>query len=208
MKNIVKFSLTLLIVTAISALLLSFVYTRVRVKIDIQKKAKIENAISFVFDGLKKHSKPLDADGVTYWKCFDQDNKLSGYAVLCKKQGFSSVIKIIVGVKPDGTITKISIIEQQETPGLGAKMMQIRSNKYIWDFITGKKRPAGEKTPYFPKQFFGKNYRNLKIVKNKPNKDNEIEALTGATISSKAVLNGIKESITKVLKKEKEASNE
>ena len=199
MKETIKFILTLAIVTFISASLLSYVYIKVKGKIELQKKAKVENAIKFVFNDVAKKEE-VNKNNVHYWKCFDKNNNLLGYAVLCKKNGFSSTIQIIAGVKKDGTITKIQVISQQETPGLGAQMGAIRSNKYIWDFITGKKRSKLAPIPYFQQQFFGKNYENLVVVKHKPDKDNEIQALTGATISSRAVTNGIKEGISAAFK--------
>ncbi len=208
MKDTIKFVVTLVIVTVLSAGILSYVYIRVKGKIEIQKKASVENAIKFVFNDMAKKEE-VKNNNSHYWKCFDKDNKLLGYAVLCKKGGFSSIIQIIAGVKPDGAITRIKIISQQETPGLGAKMNQIRSNKYIWDFITGKKRVKISPIPYFQKQFFGKNYEDLIVVKHKPNKNNEIQALTGATISSKAVTNGIKKGIAaafKIIKSNEEVS--
>ena len=203
MKDTIRFVLTLVIVTIISGLVLSFVYLKVKGKIEVQKKANIENAIKFVFEDISKKEETNDQENdIHYWKCFNKNNELLGYAILCKKGGFSSTIQIIAGVKKDGIITRIKVIFQQETPGLGAKMNQIRSNKFIWDFITGKKREKLKPIPYFQEQFFGKKYAGLTVVKHKPGKDNEIEALTGATISSKAILNGLKEGITKVMEKE------
>jgi electron transport complex protein RnfG len=67
-----------------------------------------------------------------------------------------------VGFKPDGTIKNISVLEQKETPGLGTKM----------------------KDESFLQQFRGKNPSkfNLKVVKD----GGDVDALTGATISTRA----------------------
>jgi electron transport complex protein RnfG len=68
----------------------------------------------------------------------------------------------MVGFKPDGTIQNIEVLEQKETPGLGTKM---KDDKFL-------------------AQFRGKNPSafNLKVTKD----GGEVDALTGATITSRA----------------------
>src|SRR5690606_34719403 len=78
------------------------------------------------------------------------------------EKGFSGLVKIMVGFKPDGTIQNIAVLEQKETPGLGTKI----------------------KDESFLQQFRDKNPStfNLKVKKD----GGEVDALTGATISSRA----------------------
>jgi electron transport complex protein RnfG len=82
----------------------------------------------------------------------------------------------MVGVKSDfSEITGIKILEQIETPGLGTKIIEDPTNK--------------EDRFWFPNQFRSlKTEPQIEVIKNvKPSKDNEIQAITGATISSRAV---------------------
>jgi electron transport complex protein RnfG len=73
----------------------------------------------------------------------------------------------MVGLKPDGTIFDTKVLEHQETPGLGTKMME----------------------PRFKDQFVGKNPGTDKI---KVKKDGgEIDAITAATISSRAFCDAV-----------------
>jgi electron transport complex protein RnfG len=82
----------------------------------------------------------------------------------------------MVGLSPDMTqLTGIKVLEQIETPGLGTKIVVDPSNK---------------QDPYwFPAQFKGVHVSpELVVVKNaKPTHTNEVQGITGATISSKAV---------------------
>ena len=92
-----------------------------------------------------------------------KDSVFVGAAVTgTSERGYSGSVKLMVGFEPDGTIKNIAVLEQKETPGLGTKM-------------------KGEK---FMKQFRGKNPAsfNLKVKK----EGGEVDALAGATISTRA----------------------
>lgn len=103
-------------------------------------------------------------------ECFPakKDGKLVGTAISTKTNiAFSGSFSIMVGIKPDGTLINTSVLEHRETPGLGTKMAE----------------------PKFKDQFVGKNPGNQKI---KVKKDGgEIDAITAATISSRAFCDAI-----------------
>ena len=77
-------------------------------------------------------------------------------------KGFSGLIKIMVGFKPNGDIQNIVVLEQKETPGLGTKM---KDEKFLKQFRNVN-----------PSKF------NLKVKKD----GGEVDALTGATITTRA----------------------
>lgn len=85
--------------------------------------------------------------------------------------GFGGKIEIIIGMLMDGTITGYKVIEQKETPGLGTK---ITDNKFAGQFIG--------LNPY---------YNTIKLKKD----GGEIDAVTGATISSKAVIDAVEKAV-------------
>jgi electron transport complex protein RnfG len=105
-----------------------------------------------------------------------KDNKLIGYIIRAKNRGYASTITMLVSFDPKGEIKGIKILTQEETPGLGAKINEVR---------------YGEKKPWFLQQFEGKRAQELDLK--------NIQAITGATISSKAVLDGVKKSVTDFL---------
>ena len=93
-----------------------------------------------------------------------------GYAVeSMTKNGFSGVIRLMVGFAPDGQILNIRVLEQAETPGLGTKMV-------------GAGNPL-------EKSFVGRNPAQMKLGVKKDGGD--VDALTAATISSRAYTDAV-----------------
>ena len=203
MKEELKMVLVLTIVSLISAAALSFLYNKVKANIEMQEKAKIEDALKYVMPDADKFDK-VENKEIEYWKVIDHKGEHQGYTFIAKRQGFSSIIKVMVGIDLNGKIKGMKVIAQQETPGLGANMELVESDKYIWDIFKGKKTDDDKgKEPFFLEQFKELNSKRLSVVKTEPDKENnEIEALTGATISSQAVVDGIEEVVKVILKAE------
>lgn len=161
----------LFVVAAVAGLALGYVYNITKEPIEIAKKAKIEAAIKEVlpeFDSIRATYKVMAIDGtktkdsLVFFEA-TKGGELVGTAVnTYTKKGFSGLIKLMVGFKPDGSISKISVLEHKETPGLGTKMSDAK----------------------FKDQYNDKNPANFNI---KVSKDGgEIDAITAATISSRA----------------------
>jgi len=183
MKKIIQIILVLTIVGIISGASLVLVYNYTSPLILINQKKITEEAIYKVFP-----------DGTTYKKIEktkediflveDKTGKKLGYAFIAEGNGYQGKIDIMVGIKPDlKTLTGIEILESQETPGLG---QEITGNKFENQFINLQVSPE------------------IDYVRGKkPSKPNEIQAITGATISSKSVVsiinNGVK-NLKKTLK--------
>lgn len=97
-----------------------------------------------------------------------KDDVIVGYAISTyTKIGFGGNVSLIAGFKPDGTIINISVLEQKETPGLGAKMTE----------------------PAFKDQFKDKNPAEffMKVKKD----GGPVDAITAATISSRAFCDAV-----------------
>ena len=98
-----------------------------------------------------------------------------GYVItVTAKDGSQANITFSVGIANDGTVNGYSITSISETPGLGDKA----------------------KTEEFSGQFAGKQVDAFSVVKSAPASDSEIEAISGATITSKAMTNGVNACIT------------
>lgn len=91
-----------------------------------------------------------------------------GYAVSVKVKGYGGTIEVMVGVKADGTVEGVRIISHDETAGLGANAS---SEKFTGQY-SGKKGA-------------------LSVTKSASPSENEIQAITSATITSKAVTEGV-----------------
>ncbi len=96
------------------------------------------------------------------------DNKI-GYTIGVAPSGFNGPIEIMVGIDSQGVVTGINIVRHQETPGLGSKIVQ----------------------DDFKDQYTQKAHTPLRIIKSGQPKDDEILAISGATISSEAVKDGV-----------------
>ncbi len=105
-----------------------------------------------------------------------------GYIFVTRGNGYSSTIETMVGVDMYGKIRNAKILFQQETPGLGAKVEEIRYR---------------ETESWFTKQFKGKTVTDdIRVIKDGGN----IDAVTGATISSRAVTNSINSGLVELEK--------
>jgi electron transport complex protein RnfG len=106
-----------------------------------------------------------------------EDRVIGRAFVVVAPDGYSGDIEIMMGVDPAGTITGIEIISHAETPGLGAKI----EDEEDW---TGKGSGPGG--------LVGKTLaNNLKVKKD----HGEIDQITGATISPRAVVNAVKKGL-------------
>jgi electron transport complex protein RnfG len=96
------------------------------------------------------------------------DSVLIGYAVnTYTNNGFGGNITMMAGFKTDGTIINITVLTHKETPGLGTKMTE----------------------PEFKYQFMNKNPKEFSLVVDKDG--GPVDAITAATISSRAFCDAI-----------------
>lgn len=100
-----------------------------------------------------------------------------GVAFRAVGSGFQGPIALMVGVDPGFTrLTGIKVLEQIETPGLGTRIVTDPTNKENPYWFTGQFTGVGAD-------------REILVVKNRPpGTDTEIQAITGATISSKSIV--------------------
>ena len=103
----------------------------------------------------------------------------AGYAVMVSPNGYGGAVSMAVGVDGDGVVTGVDIISQSETAGLGANCTK---EEFKEQFI-GKKAGIG--------------------VSKSGAKENEIDAISSATITSKAVTKGVNAAIDAAAQLEK-----
>ena len=93
-------------------------------------------------------------------------NRLLGYAVLAYANGYSSQIELLIGVSTDSKVAGVAVLSQSETPGLGTRITE----------------------QVFLQQFVGKSINELTLSKY----GGKIDGITGASVSSKAVVDTVK----------------
>ena len=159
----------LLVITAVSGGILGLVYGVTKDAINEVSIKKNAAAIAEVL-GTDENTvlDTVTLDGMLYNVARDAEGNFLGAAIKSTSNGFGGKIELMVGILADGTIKKVSVLSQSETPGLGANMT----------------------TPKFKNQFDEKHPDsfNLKVTKD----GGDVDAITAATISSRAFTLAVK----------------
>lgn len=173
-STFINMVLALFIVTVVSATTLGFVYEFTKEPIAQAQLAKKLNAIKAVVPEFDNNPDAemflLPVDGGEALEAYPakKNGELVGTAVKTYTMaGFSGLVRVMVGITPDGSIYNISVLEHKETPGLGTHMSD----------------------EWFIGQFKGKNPDSFSL---KVKKDGgQVDAITAATISSRAFCDAI-----------------
>ena len=190
MKNkIVKDALALTLITLVAGVALGGVYEITKDPIARQEAQAKAEAYEQVFtdaaafeavemdDALTQTIRDqLDQEGYKaqsieeIMRAEDQSGETLGYAfTVVTSEGYGGDIQFSMGVQNDGTLNGISILSIGETAGLG----------------------MNADTPAFKDQFVGKQVEKLQYTKNGATQDDEINAISGATVTTNAMTNGV-----------------
>lgn len=165
MKKILKLTLILFLVSAIVAGVLGVVNEVTKDRIAEQNRIKTEKAYAAVLPASGYEELELDTSAYTNIDSVSKAAGGEGYVVQTTFSGAQGNITMVVGVSPDYKCTGISIISHSETSGLGANAASTSDIGVNWRA-----------------QFVGQD-KNMAITK----AGGTIDALTGATITSRSV---------------------
>lgn len=178
MKKIMKNTAILTAITLIAGLLLGLVYEITKEPIaKSQEAAKQEAYKSVLSDAESFENVEVQADAVDVQGCRVDEvaeakagNETVGYVVTTtSSEGYGGDIQISVGISMDGTVTGVEILSIGETAGLGMKA----------------------KEESFREQYVDKAVDSFTVTKSGASSESEIDALSGATITSKAFTNAV-----------------
>lgn len=188
MKSMLIDALKLFVITLIAGAALGSVYYITKDPIAASEKAAQEKAYKEVFkdaasfyetQGFNENDFALSQkgyEGVNIDKVLiakdGSDSKLGYVLNVTTSQGYGGDIKFSIGITDDGTVNGISILSISETAGLGMRADDV-----------------------LKPQFAGKNVPEFTVVKTGSSNDNEIDAISGATITSKAVTGAVNGSL-------------
>ncbi len=173
-NKIIKLTVFLLAVTGIAGLAIGYVNGITAPVIAMQAEEKLRQGYTEIYPGADEYAVSTE----------QKSNELIENVILAKKgqdtagvlyivtpKGYGGEIKVLVGFDvAEQNITGIKILSQAETPGLGANCVQ----------------------PWFTQRFTGKTAGSeLKVVKVETSAPDEMEAITAATITSKAIAAGV-----------------
>lgn len=170
-RQILRLALTLFIITAVMAAVLAGVNAITKDKIAADKQARSRLAMEAVLPGgedLTALEMPVPSDVVQAVYKAGENSPVQGYVVEVTPSGFGGEITMMVGIR-DGAVSGVSIVSHSETPSLGA--------------VIGESSSRGES---FRNQFIGMS-GVLAVAKD----GGQVQAVTSATISSRAVTAGV-----------------
>ena len=193
-STLIKDAIALFLITLISGLALSYVYELTKTPIAEQaviKQEKANKAVFAVADSFKKDEaltqKAMSTDLATInadykgislgeiSQALDASGNIIGYDVtVTTKQSYKDFITLVFGYSLDGSIKGIQIMTISETAGLGMNATK----------------------PEFLNQYLDKKVESFVVTKTGSTADNQIDAISGATITSKAVTNAVNAGIS------------
>ena len=173
-----KLGLNLLIISAVASLLLALTNSVTASTIAQRneqanaeaRKLVLESAQDFeeVKDVKTDNSKGVEVSEI--YEAKDASGNTVGYTLKVLPSGYGGTIELMVGIdSAKGQVSGINVVSNSETAGLGAKSTD----------------------PEFSDQYKGKPLEELSVLKNGTPGDTEIKAISGATITSTAVTNGV-----------------
>lgn len=184
MSELIKNTLIMLIITLVAGGILGFVYEITKEPIAIMEQKVKDDANREVFMLASSFSDSIiDEYPVTdEWKAafggvditdaimaYDSDNQLMGFVIeVTSHEGYGGDIVFRIGIDTTGNINAISITSISETAGLGMRAEEV-----------------------LVPQFRNRNETSFEVVKGGTVMDNQIDAISSATITSKAVTNGV-----------------
>jgi electron transport complex protein RnfG len=188
MREILRLALILFTISAITAFLLGgtnyvtkdLIAEQIRIQNESARKVVLKDADTFeqmdanelktLIDGLGFENPDIIEEAYIGKKGTD----IIGYTFKSLPKGYGGPVTVLTGISTDGTITGIQIVSHTETPGLGAKSTD----------------------PAFKGQFEGLTATEpVTVIKSGSAQGNEVNAITGSTITTQAVTNGVNASI-------------
>lgn len=192
-----KFPLVLLVVAIISAASLSGLWALTQKSRQEMEAKETEAALKVVFPEAQQFEvRETKVDGRPFtYRVAVQDGSMAGYVAEGAATGYSSTLKVMVGVGTDFRVKGIKVLYQKETPGLGDKVNEILSKKTWGTIVAGSSPDEKGLRPWFQVQFDGKR-APVRVDKD----GGTIDAITGATISSRAVCNAVNQAVENLKK--------
>lgn len=175
MKKIKEYAaptVVLLIICVVAAFLLAYTNQITAPKIaDVEKQNEIQSRQIVYSSAASFGEEFTNEDGISLVPALDEQGNTVGYVVITVEKGYGGDITVMTGVSNSGEVQGVNILSMSETAGLGANASKESFLAQFVNKITG-----------------------ITVTKDSPS-GNEIKALTGATITSKAVTRAVNAAI-------------
>ena len=164
-----------------SGLSLAIMYSFTKTPIYENQQDELKDAVVKVLPGVKSYKEIKKTETITIYEGKTEQGKTIGYAVIGEGNGFQGKIKLMVGIDTGlKSFLGMEILESSETPGLGTRVGEEPFKHQVKSLKLESNIPIGM----------------VKDEKNK--KETDIQAITGATISSEAVVGILNEIVKEI----------
>jgi len=186
---ILRSGLTLAAIAAICTALVAFTYQLTDQRIAANEQAWLEQSLQPVLPGLAfdnkliesrltisaPHDLPGTEDALVY-RAYAGDSPIAALFVVSARDGYAGPIRLLVGLRTDGSITGVHVLAHRETPGLGDLVETSKS-----DWAT---------------QLTGRSLQDPQASGWKIRRDGgEFDQLTGASVTPRAILKAVRETL-------------
>ena len=164
----------LTLVMVLSGLVLAATFSSLSPRIELNRERALQASLAALFADVEEPLfEELDIDDMDVYRGEDADGELFGYAVRITASGYNGPINMLLGLTPElERIEGLQVVENLETPGLGGRITEQE--------FRGQFRGLDPAQPI----------RTVRNVEPDPS-ENEVQAISGATISTEAVVTGI-----------------
>jgi electron transport complex protein RnfG len=197
MSVVKQMFIVLIVVGVMSSLVLAASYTFTKPRIEQHKLEELKRSILVVLPDAKTYEE-MSSGELQVYRGLTENNELAGYAFIAEGPGYQGKIRVMVGINAaKDTLFGIRVLEQVETPGLGAKIAEETEKEDFFEQFAGLKpdRSSVSKKLQETESLVANLITYVKNVA--PTEPNEIQAITGATVSSKSVVAILNQSLAK-----------
>lgn len=185
MRDFIKLVAVLTAVCIFAALALSMADKKTKKARERQDRlARLEAIVAVLPDYDNQPDEEKVKFGETTFYLARKNGEVVGLAFEQEAEGYGGKIRVMIGLDPQGELIGIDIVKHSETPGLGALIDQPEENNPFKDQFFREKRRRQDRSPLTLES-------NIAVAKD----GGEIEAITGATISSRAVCEAAKKGL-------------
>ncbi len=189
MKDILKLCLSLGFFCAVSGIALAFVNQITAEPCRRAEEAERTDKLKLVLPAETAETQVEEAgDGVQFFRALDAEGKLLAYAAEgTSNNGFGGELRVLAGLSTEGRILGVLVSRHSETPGIGTQVTDRKLTRSLWEILAGK----AELDPFPPNACLD-SYAD-KTLGGTFSFDgaNAVLSVSGATITSKAVLTAV-----------------
>jgi len=188
-SSIIPGSLILAGLAAICTALVAVTHTVTAPRIASNEQAYLEQSLAPILEGIEHDGRPSEStivispphglpgdDPVTIYRVYAEGSPVAAVLIVNARGGYTGSIRLLIGINMDGIVTGVRALGHRETPGLGDL---IDSDKSDWIH-----------------QFTGRSLKDPPLPAWSTRRDGgEFDQLTGATITPRAVIRGIRDTL-------------